>query len=180
MCCTFSPRVPPVVVGLKFWVVQNFLSRPTPFWFFPASCHVYKSTVARLKLDTNAKKHRLLHGRSLFDGFWPWLSRKALCDRAFSLLNQIRPWGEHKFTLTEIYTWRLYITWRNNTNSSYMKINFQIATSLSRYLIYFGYEIIVQDLLWCHSVPMEMVIGKGWYCWKWADEYFRGVRYCVE
>ena len=55
MCCTSLPRVPPVVVrGLKFWAVQNFLLRSTPFRFFSASCHVYKSTVARLKLDINA------------------------------------------------------------------------------------------------------------------------------
>ena len=55
VCCTSLPRVPPVVVrGLKFWAVQNFLPRPTPFRFFSASCHVYKSTVARLKHDINA------------------------------------------------------------------------------------------------------------------------------
>ena len=33
----------------KFWAVQNFLPRPTPFRFFSASCHVYK-----FKLDINA------------------------------------------------------------------------------------------------------------------------------
>ena len=42
------------VHGLKFWAVQNFVPRTTPFLFFPASCHIYKSTVARLKLDINA------------------------------------------------------------------------------------------------------------------------------
>ena len=51
---TSLPRVPPVVFrGLKVWSVQNFLQRPTPFWFCPASRHVYKSTVACLKLDIN-------------------------------------------------------------------------------------------------------------------------------
>jgi hypothetical protein len=72
------PRVPPVVVrGLKFWAVQNFLPRPAPFRFLPAFCHVYNSTVARLKLDINASL--------LFYGVWPWSSRKALCDRGFSV-----------------------------------------------------------------------------------------------
>ena len=83
MCCTSLPRVLPVVVcRLKFWVVENFLPRPTPFQFFPPSCHVYKSTVAHLSRHER-EQHRLLHRRPLFDGFWPWLSRKALCDRAF-------------------------------------------------------------------------------------------------
>ena len=46
MCCTFLPRVRPMVVrGLKFWAVQNFLPCLKPFQFFPASCHFYKLIV---------------------------------------------------------------------------------------------------------------------------------------
>ena len=35
-----------------------------------------------LNLTSTHEQHRLLHRRPLFDGFWPWLSRKALCDWA--------------------------------------------------------------------------------------------------
>ena len=70
MCCTSLPRVSPVVVrGLKFWAVQNFLPRPTPFRFFSASCHVYKSTVARLKLDINANNIVCFTGDHFLTGF---------------------------------------------------------------------------------------------------------------
>ena len=70
VCCTSLSRVPPVVVrGLKFWAVQNFLPRPTPFRFFSASCHVYKSTVARLKLDINANNIVCFTGDQLLTGF---------------------------------------------------------------------------------------------------------------
>ena len=70
VCCTSLPRVPPVVVrGLKFWAVQNFLPRPTPFRFFPASFHVYKSTVARLKLDINANNIVCFTGGHFLTGF---------------------------------------------------------------------------------------------------------------
>ena len=70
VCCTSLPRVPPVVVrGLKFWAVQNFLPRPTPFRFFSASCHVYKSTVARLKLDINANNIVCFTGDHFLTGF---------------------------------------------------------------------------------------------------------------
>ena len=70
MCCTSLPRVPPVVVrGLKFWAVKNFLPRPTPFPFFSASCHVYKSTVARLKLDINANNIVCFTGDHFLTGF---------------------------------------------------------------------------------------------------------------
>ena len=85
VCCTSLPRVPPVVVrGLKFWAVQNFLPRPTPFRFSPASCHVYKSNVARLKLDINANNIVCFTGDHFLTGFCrDKLSRKALCDGAF-------------------------------------------------------------------------------------------------
>ena len=70
VCCTSLPRVPPVVVhGLKFWAVQNFLPRPTPFQIFSASCHVYKSTVARLKLDINANNIVCFMGDHFLTGF---------------------------------------------------------------------------------------------------------------
>ena len=70
VCCTSVPRVPPVVVrGLKLWAVQNFLPRPTPFRFFSASCHVYKSTVARLKLDINANNIVCFTGDHFLTGF---------------------------------------------------------------------------------------------------------------
>ena len=70
MCCTFLPRVLPVVVrGLKFLAVQTFLPRPTPFRIFSASCHVYKSTVARLKLDINANNIVCFTGYHFLTGF---------------------------------------------------------------------------------------------------------------
>ena len=70
MCCTSSPRVPPVVVRrLKFWAVQNFLLCPTPFRFFPASCHVYKSTVAHLKLYINVNNIVCFMGDHFLTGF---------------------------------------------------------------------------------------------------------------
>ena len=70
VCCTSLPRVPPVIVrGLKFWAVQNFLPRPTPFRFFSASCHVYKSTVARLKLHINANSIVCFTGDHFLTGF---------------------------------------------------------------------------------------------------------------
>ena len=70
MCFTSVSRVPPVVVrGLKLWAVQNFLPRPTPFRFFSASCHVYKSTVARLKLDINANNIVCFTGGHFLTGF---------------------------------------------------------------------------------------------------------------
>ena len=104
MCCTTLPRVLPVVVrGLKFWAVQNFSPCPTPFRFSPASCHVYKSTVARIKLDTQRKQYSLLHGRLIFDGFWPWLSRKALCDQAFTNSQLRTPYSR----IQERYTFHL-------------------------------------------------------------------------
>ena len=53
----------------KFWAVQNFLPRPTPFRFFSASCHVYKSTVARLKLDINANNIVCFTGDNFLTGF---------------------------------------------------------------------------------------------------------------
>ena len=53
----------------KFWAVQNFLPRPTPFRFFSASCHVYKSTVARLKLDINADNIVCFTGDNFLTGF---------------------------------------------------------------------------------------------------------------
>ena len=53
----------------KFWAVQNFLPRPTPFRFFSASYHVYKSTVARLKLDINAKNIVCFTGDNFLTGF---------------------------------------------------------------------------------------------------------------
>ena len=70
----------------KFWAVQNFLPSSTLFRFFSASCHVYKSTVARLKLDINAN-NIVCFTRQLFDELWPWSSRKALCDRALMADN---------------------------------------------------------------------------------------------
>ena len=65
----------------KLWAVQNFLPRPTPFRFFSASCHVYKSTAARLKLDINANNIVCFTGDNFLTGF----GREALCDRAFWL-----------------------------------------------------------------------------------------------
>ena len=53
----------------KFWAVQNFLPRPTPLRFFSASCHVYKSTVARLKLDINANNIVCFTGDDFLTGF---------------------------------------------------------------------------------------------------------------
>ena len=53
----------------KFWAVQNFLPRPTPFRFFSASCHVYKSTFARLKLDINANNIVCFTGDDFLTGF---------------------------------------------------------------------------------------------------------------
>ena len=55
--------------GLKCWAVQNFLPHPTPFRFFSASCHVYKSTVARLKLDINANNIVCFTGDHFLTGF---------------------------------------------------------------------------------------------------------------
>ena len=71
VCFTSLPRVPPVVVrGLKFWAVQNFLPRPTPFRFSPRSAtHVYKSTVAHLKLDINANNTVCFTGDHFLTGF---------------------------------------------------------------------------------------------------------------
>ena len=92
MCCTSLPRVPPVVVrGLKFWAVQNFLPRPTPFRFSPASCHVYKSTVARFKLDIKARSHsalRLDHGQNPSKSGLPW-SRRC-CSRWCRVYDELQ------------------------------------------------------------------------------------------
>ena len=73
VCCTSLPRVPSVLVRApKFWAVQNFSPRLTPFRSFPTSCHVYNAAVACLQRE----QHRLFHVRLLFDVFWPWLSRQ--------------------------------------------------------------------------------------------------------
>ena len=78
VCCTSFPSVPPVVVrGLKFWAVQNFLPRRTPFRFFSASCHVYKSTAVRLKLDINANNIVCFTG----DNFWTGFGRDQAVKR---------------------------------------------------------------------------------------------------
>ena len=53
----------------KFWAVQNFLPRPTPFRFFSASYHVYKSTVTRLKLDINTNNIVCFTGDNFLTGF---------------------------------------------------------------------------------------------------------------
>ena len=47
----------------------KFLFRPTPFRFFSASCHAYKSTVARLKLDINANNIVCFTGDHFLTGF---------------------------------------------------------------------------------------------------------------
>ncbi len=83
--------------GKKFWAVQNFLPRPTPSRFFPASCHVYKSTIARLKLDINAKNIVCFTGNN----FLTWFGRKALCDRASTLRHGYKQHGFGRISATD-------------------------------------------------------------------------------
>ncbi len=78
VCCTSLPRVPPVVgCGKKFWAVQNFLPQPTPSRFFPASTRVYKSTIARLKLDIKANNIVCFTGNN----FLMWFGRDKAVKR---------------------------------------------------------------------------------------------------